>query len=118
MTSQSAFDELCAVVQEEVLRSRVPGFALGLLADGQEFVTGSGVTSVDNPLPVDGDTLFQIGSITKTFTATLAMRLVEAGKLDLDTPVCRYLPELRLKDPEVAASVTPRHLLTHTAGWI
>jgi CubicO group peptidase (beta-lactamase class C family) len=45
------------------------------------------------------------------------MRLVEDGRLDLDRPVRRYLPELRLRDEQVAASVTPRHLLTHTAGW-
>ena len=53
--------------------------------------------------PVDVDTVFQIGSTTKTFTGTAAMRLVEAGKLDLDTPLRAYLPDLRLRDDRLQA---------------
>ena len=63
-----------------------------------------GVTSVENPLPVDDDTLFQFGSTGKTFTATAIMRLVDQGKVDLDAPVRTYLPELTLKDEDVAAA--------------
>jgi CubicO group peptidase (beta-lactamase class C family) len=96
----------------------IPGVAIGILDGGEETVSGLGVTSVEHPLEVDGDTLFQIGSITKTFTGTLAMRLVEEGRLDLDAPVRTYLPELRLQDDDVAARVTMRHLLTHTGGWV
>ncbi len=96
----------------------VPGVAVGVTHGDHEDIAGFGVTSVENPLPVDGDTLCQIGSITKTFTATAAMRLVEEGRLDLDAPVRRYLPELRLADETVAAAVTMRHLLTHTGGWV
>jgi CubicO group peptidase (beta-lactamase class C family) len=55
----------------------VPGVAVGVLRDGEEFTAGFGITNFDHPLPIDADTLFQIGSTTKTFTATLAMRLVE-----------------------------------------
>jgi CubicO group peptidase (beta-lactamase class C family) len=95
----------------------VPGVSVGLIADGEEVVAGFGVTNVDHPLPVDGDTLFQIGSITKTVTATALMRLVEQGKVGLDVPVRAYLPGLRLRDEAAAAGVTLRHLLTHTAGW-
>src|SRR4051794_11478909 len=95
-----------------------PGVAIGMLHEGEEHVCGYGVTSVENPLPVDGDTLFQIGSITKTFTGTAAMILVERGLLDLDAPLRTYLPELKLADEDVAARVTMRHLLTHTGGWI
>ncbi|MBI5029824.1 MAG: beta-lactamase family protein [Chloroflexi bacterium] len=96
----------------------VPGVAVGVMRDGEEFTAGFGVTNVDHPLPVDADTLFQIGSTTKTFTATLAMRLVEMGKLDLDAPIRQYLPNFRLRDEDVAARVTMRHLLTHTGGWL
>jgi CubicO group peptidase (beta-lactamase class C family) len=96
----------------------VPGVAVGVLREDEEDVAGFGVTSVENPLAVDGDTLFQIGSITKTFTATAAMRLVEEGRLDLDEPVRRYLPELRLADEKAAAGVATRHLLSHTGGWV
>ena len=99
-------------------RQQTPGVAVGLLHEGEEHVAGFGVTSVENPLDVNPDTLFQIGSITKTFTGTTAMRLVERGELDLDAPVRTYLPELKLSDEDVAARVTMRHLLTHTGGWI
>ncbi len=98
--------------------TKTPGVAVGLLHDGEEHVAGFGVTSTENPLDVTPETLFQIGSITKTFTGTAAMRLVERGELDLDAPVRTYLPELKLSDEDVAARVTTRHLLTHTGGWI
>jgi len=98
-------------------RLAVPGVAVGLLHEGHEHVAGFGVTNVDHPSPVASNTLFQIGSTTKTVTATTVMRLVEEGKLDLDTPVRAYLPDLRLADETVAAGVTLRHLLTHTGGW-
>jgi CubicO group peptidase (beta-lactamase class C family) len=77
---------------------QVPGVAVGLWHGGQEYRAGFGVTNVENPLPVDADTLFQIGSTTKTVTATVALRLVEQGTLDLDAPVRTYLPALRLAD--------------------
>ena len=96
----------------------VPGVALGVLAGGEEETAGLGVTSVENRLEVTPDTLFQIGSIGKTFTATLVMRLVEEGKLELDAPVRNYLPDFRLSDEQAAAGATIRHLLTHTGGWV
>lgn len=98
-------------------RYRVPGVAVGVLRDDEEIVEGFGVTSVENPLPVDPTTLFQIGSITKTFTAMAVLRLVEQGKLDLDVPLRTYLPDLRLAGEDVAARVTLRHALTHVSGW-
>lgn len=98
-------------------RYRVPGVAVGVLCDDEETAEGFGVTSVENPLPVNDTTLFQIGSITKTFTATAVLRLVEQGKLDLDVPVRTYLPNLRLASEETAARVTLRHALTHVGGW-
>jgi CubicO group peptidase (beta-lactamase class C family) len=95
----------------------VPGTAVGLLHGDDEVVAGFGITSVENPLAVDSDTLFQIGSISKTYTATATMRLVETRQLDLDEPVRTYLPGLRLADELVAKAVTMRHLLSHTGGW-
>jgi len=112
------FDDVCAAVEEAIAESDTPGVAVGLLEDGEEHVRGFGVTSVENPLEVTPETLFQIGSITKTFTGTVAMILVERGELELDAPVRTYLPELRLLDEEAAAKATMRHLLTHTAGWV
>ena len=95
----------------------VIGVAAGVLLDGQEMYAFSGVTSVENPLPVDEGTLFQAGSTTKTFTATAMLRLVDQGLIDLDAPVCSYVPEFRTKQPEVGEQVTVLHLLNHTAGW-
>jgi CubicO group peptidase (beta-lactamase class C family) len=115
-TPSAGFDALDAQVRAAMEAAGVPGAAVGVLYRGQEYVAGYGVTNVDYPLPVDADTLFQIGSITKTFTMAAAMRLVEQGRLALDEPIRRYLPDLRMSDPEVAAQVTMRHLLTHTRG--
>jgi CubicO group peptidase (beta-lactamase class C family) len=95
----------------------VPGVAVAAYFNGEEYLRGIGVTNTDHPLPVDEDTLFQIGSTTKTLTATALMRLVEEGRLGLDEPVRTYLPDLRLAEEKVARNVTLRHLLTHTAGW-
>jgi CubicO group peptidase (beta-lactamase class C family) len=95
----------------------VPGVAVGVVAGDAGEAIGLGITSVENPLDVDAETLFQIGSITKTYTAVAALRLVESGSLDLDEPIRTYLPELRLADPLVTRQVTMRHLLTHTGGW-
>ena len=112
------FDDVRAAVEAAIEESDTPGVAVGLLHDGEEHRAAYGVTSVENPLDVTPDTLFQIGSITKTFTATVAMALVEQGDLVLDAPVRRYVPKLALADQSVAAAVTMRHLLTHTAGWV
>lgn len=114
----SPFDALCAQVEREMERLRVPGVALAVLYQGETRAAAFGVTNIAHPLPVTADTLFQIGSITKTFVATAAMRLAEAGQLDLDAPVRQYLPELRLRDETATARVTMRHLLTHTGGWL
>jgi CubicO group peptidase (beta-lactamase class C family) len=112
------FRDLCADIAKRMEALHVPGVAAGILNEGEEQIAGFGVTNIDHPLAVNADTLFQIGSITKTFVGTLVMRLVEAGKLELDAPLRRYLPDLRMLDETVAAHVTMRHLLTHTGGWI
>src|SRR5215211_1416922 len=111
------FRAVCAAVVQAMDRLHVPGVAIGIVDGDAEHTAGFGVTNIEHPLPVDADTLFQIGSITKTVTATAAMRLVEQGRLDLDVPVRTYLPDLRLADEQVAANVTLRHLFNHTGGW-
>ncbi|MCB0126560.1 MAG: beta-lactamase family protein [Caldilineaceae bacterium] len=96
----------------------VPGAAVGIIHNGQRHTAAAGITNHDHPLPVTADTLFQIGSITKTMTATVAMRFVEAGRLDLDTPIQHYLPQFQLQDETAATQATMRHLLTHMGGWV
>lgn len=112
------FQALCDLIVKDMSRLRVPGVSVAAYHRGCEYSAGFGITSVENPLPVTPDTLFQVGSISKTFTGTLLMRLVDQGRLDLDLPVRTYLPELRLADRSVAARVTTRHLLTHVGGWV
>jgi len=115
---QELASPLIALAESVMKRFQVPGLAIGLSLDGAERLRGFGVTSIENPLPVDADTVFVAGSLTKPVVATAAMSLVGDGRLDLDSPVIRYLPDLKLADAGVAAAVTLRHLLTHTAGWV
>ncbi len=113
----TGFPDLRTQILEGMKAFQVPGLALGIIQDGQWFAEGFGVTSIANPLPVTTDTTFQIGSTSKTVTATVIMMLAEQGKLELDAPVKTHLPNLELQDSDVAARVTVRHLLNHTAGW-
>ena len=85
-------------IKEYMKEFGIPGVAVGVRHGEETFTEGLGVTNVDHPLPVDEATLFQIGSITKTFVGTLAMRLVEAGKLELDEPIRTYLPGFKVQD--------------------
>lgn len=117
-TSTSQYDSLHDLIRARMADLRVPGVALGILLNGEEHTAGFGVTNVNHPLDVDAQTLFQIGSITKTFVGTAVMKLVEQGRLDLDTPVQEWLPEFRVQDDATSAQVTMRHMLTHTSGWV
>jgi CubicO group peptidase (beta-lactamase class C family) len=109
---------LDALIQDGMDRYHVPGIAVGIWNDGTEELGGWGVTSVEDPLAVNADTLFQIASVTKTITATVIMRLVERGDIDLDAPIRTYLPSFTLKDPDAAKRATVKHLVTHTGGWL
>jgi CubicO group peptidase (beta-lactamase class C family) len=104
-------------IETAMQRLAVPGVAYGVVQDGVMQVGGLGVTNINHPLPVDADTLFQIGSITKTVLGTAVMQLVARQQIDLDAPVQYYLPEFRLQDSVAASLVTMRHLLTHTGGF-
>jgi CubicO group peptidase (beta-lactamase class C family) len=95
----------------------VPGVAVGVIADGQVILAkGYGVREVGKPAQVDADTLFDIGSMAKSFTATAVAALVDDGKLEWDKPVVDYLPWFRLYDPIATQLITPRDLLTHRSG--
>ena len=110
-------DELQDVVAALAEELNVPGVAVGVLHDGREAHAFHGLTSIENPLPVDERTLFLCGSTTKTFTATAIVRLVGKGLVDLDAPARTYVPELQVEDEKAAASVTVLELLNHTSGW-
>ena len=112
------FKKIARKIVSEMKRLQVPGVAIGIWHEGKEYAEGFGTTSVEHPLPVTADTLFQTGSISKTFTGTLIMQLVEQGKVDLDSPAKKYIEDFQLSDQNVAERVTLRQLLTHMGGWI
>ena len=118
MAGKKKWEALCEFTEQSRQKHKVPGVVVGILHNGKVKTAGFGVTNVDHPLEVTGDTLFQIGSITKTFTGTLAMKLVEAGQLDLDATVRTYLPDFKVMDDEASQKATIRHLMTHTSGWV
>jgi CubicO group peptidase (beta-lactamase class C family) len=109
-------DALRELVDETAAQFSIPGTAVGVLLDGRELCLCHGVTSVENPLPVDEETLFGIGSVSKTFTATALMRLVAEGRIELGAPVRDYIPELRLADEKAAEMMTVLSLLNHSSG--
>jgi CubicO group peptidase (beta-lactamase class C family) len=117
-TKNSNFGSIGKFIVKEMKRLQVPGVAIGIYHKGEELAAGFGVTSLEHPLPVTVDTLFQTGSISKTFTGTLMMMLVEQGRVDLDAPVRKYIKDFKVQDKEVSKKVTVRQLLTHMGGWI
>ncbi|WP_243061010.1 serine hydrolase [Nocardioides sp. SR21] len=106
-------EQLPALVE----KYQVPGVAWAVLADGEVVDGAAGVLHRGTGVEATADSLFQIGSITKLWTATLVMQLVDEGKLDLDATVQTYLPEFEIGDKDAAARITARHLLTHTSGF-
>jgi CubicO group peptidase (beta-lactamase class C family) len=95
---------------------RVPGAACGVLLGGETEIATTGVANVDTGVAVTPATLFQIGSITKLYTATLVQQAQAAGVVSLDEPVRSQLQEFMVADPGATIEITPRHLLTHTSG--
>lgn len=108
-----AIPEIDSLVEEAIARRVFPG-AVVLVAVGGELrhLRAYGTTMYADPgsRPVSVDTLYDVASLTKIFTATAALRLYEAGALELAAPAAAYLPELRARD------VLVQHLLTHTSG--
>ena len=113
----SELNWLDEAIRAEMERWQVPGVSVGILKDGEVEIAGYGVVNIESGYPVLPETLFQIGSISKTFTATLVLQLVDEGLLDLDVPLITYVPDLVLADEAARATVTLRHVLTHTSGF-
>lgn len=106
-----------ARLAELAARHSVPGASLGVLHRGELVAeTAVGLANTRAGIEATPDTLFQVGSITKVWTTTVAMALVDEGRLDLDAPLVSVLPGLRLANEELTRGVTLRHLMTHTSG--
>ncbi|GAA2323136.1 hypothetical protein GCM10010149_90440 [Nonomuraea roseoviolacea subsp. roseoviolacea] len=106
---QARLDELRAA-------HHVPGATLAVLVDGQVHELASGVLHRGTGVEVTTDSVFLSGSIAKVYTATLVMRLIDEGRLTLDTPVADVLTEFATPDPEATRTITVRQLLSHTGG--
>jgi CubicO group peptidase (beta-lactamase class C family) len=103
-------------VRSEMDAQRIPGLALGIV-HGDRIVHVQGFGHADRSLrQVTPETPFLIGSVTKSFTALAIMQLSEAGRLQLDAPVQRYLPWWRVADRDASAQITVRHLLYQVSG--
>jgi CubicO group peptidase (beta-lactamase class C family) len=108
--------ELQRALQDSLARHNVAGASVAVFYDGETTAAAAGLINVNTGVEFTADTLVQLGSITKVFTTTLVMQLVDEGIVDLDEPVLRYLPQLRLKDRDALERITVKMLLNHTAG--
>jgi CubicO group peptidase (beta-lactamase class C family) len=115
-SKQGPYDAVDAYIEGQMRRLKIPGASLAIV-QGDEIVhlRGFGRARPGGEVPTP-QTPFFIGSLTKSITALAVMQLVEAGKVELDAPVQRYLPWFRVADPQASAQMTVRHLLNQTSG--
>jgi CubicO group peptidase (beta-lactamase class C family) len=106
-------DTIDDYLARQMQQLRLPGLALAIVRDGKvETIRTYGKANLEHGVPVTPDTVFELGSLTKQFTAVAVMMLVEDGKLRLDDSIATHLPEV----PEAWRGITVRHLLTHSSG--
>jgi len=120
VTLAKAFPEIDRLFRDHASASHVPGAAWGIIVDGQLVHTGvSGVRDVATKAPVTPDTVFRIASMTKSFTAIAILKLRDEGKLALDDPAEKYVPEMKtlVYPTSDAPKITIRHLLSHAEGF-
>lgn len=113
------WDEDVRAFAEELRRKhQAPGLAAAVAQDGGEvYAEGFGERELGGGAPVTPDTVFGVASVTKSFTALAIMQLAEAGKLAVEDPVTRYLPEFRTPDLDATRAITIHHFLSHSAGF-
>lgn len=117
---QTTFTVIDHMYKKYAEDNHIPGISFGLVVDGQLVYKNSyGYTDIKKKIPVSSSSLFRIASMSKSFTCMAILKLRDEGKLNLDDPAWRYIPELKnLKYPTTDAPViTVRHLMTHSAGF-
>ena len=100
------------LVTADMSRESIPGMSIAIAAGDQIWSAGYGLTDIENFVPVKAYSMYRLASISKPITATAVMQLVEKGKIDLDAPVQKYVPEF----PAKQWPVTVRQLLGHLGG--
>jgi CubicO group peptidase (beta-lactamase class C family) len=116
----AAFPEIDRAVTEFTRREHIPGAAWGVILDGRLVHVGTtGARELATKSPVTADTVFRIASMTKSFTAMAILKLRDEGRLALDDPAERYVPELKglIYPTADAPRLTIRHLLSHATGF-
>lgn len=103
-------------VESLVTTHQIPAVSLAIWQDSQLYQAAAGCLNLHTGVAATPDSIFQIGSITKPFTASLIMQLVDEGRLELDQPVKSYLRDFQVADPDATQSITVRQLLNHTNG--
>jgi CubicO group peptidase (beta-lactamase class C family) len=106
------------LIDQEMNTNDVQGLSIALVDDQQVvWAEGFGLADVKGKIPADADTIYRVGSVSKLFTATAVMQLVEQGKMRLDDPLVKYVPDFTLRTRfEGAPPITLRHILTHHSG--
>jgi len=110
-------EDIDRYVSDLMAEERIPGAAVVVVRrDRVEYVRGFGAASLRNPSPVTSQTVFDLASCSKSFTALAVLMLYHRGLIDLDNPATEYLPDFRLADDDASSRITVRHLLNHTSG--
>ena len=113
----SLADKMDALIEQTIEQGLAPGMAVVVVKDGKPlYLKGFGYADRESKRPVSSDTVFYIASSTKSFTGLAASLLHLRGTLDLDAPINRYVPGIRLHEGLSADRITLRDLLTHTHG--
>jgi CubicO group peptidase (beta-lactamase class C family) len=117
---RSAFPAIDAAFRDFIAREHIPGAAWGVVVDGAlAHIATAGVRETTAKAPVQPDTVFRIASMTKSFTALAILKLRDEGRLSLDDPAEKYVPELKLLTypSDDSPRITIRHLLSHAEGF-
>jgi D-alanyl-D-alanine carboxypeptidase len=113
LSTVAAPDPVDDFLRLEMARQQIPGLTLAVVRDGEVVRTGAyGKADLELDVPASVEQVFEIGSVTKQFTAVLALMLAEEGKLSLDDPLAKYIDGA----PEHWRPITLCHLLSHTSG--
>jgi len=109
----SQADQVDDYLKAQMADHRIPGLAITVIQNGKPLKTAAyGLANLELKVPVSVDTVFEIGSVTKQFTAAAILLLAQEGKLSVEDPISKYLKAT----PDIWTNITIRHLLSHTSG--
>src|SRR5690242_9307862 len=118
MSSKRVLGDLQGYVETLVSGQRIPALSVAIWHENTLYRATAGILNIETGVEATVDSVFQIGSVSKAFTASLVMLMVDQGKLELDKPVRHYLPSFQVSDADATETLTLRHLLSHTSGLV